>query len=320
MHELNWGWPIIIYLFLAGVGAGAYTVSASVLLRGAGAFGPKHFQLARYGALLAPIPIIIGTAFLIFELGTVMYATEVSMYFRWLNLFKTFEPSSPMSWGSWILAGGIIASVAYAYTFLKNEAAPDDQMSSLRRALAWIGVPLGISVGVYTGVLLGAMPSRPLWNTPILPYIFLVSSLSTGAAAIFVVKCIHSCGVEVEEDDPSEYILSVSDFLLLGMEALGIILLILFGYLMYGDRAAAIHVLVAGDGLSTLFWLGAIVVGLIIPLAIEARYTVPKLLHGSVFAMPRRLEFIAAVSILLGGLVLRYVIVVAGQITGPTGI
>jgi formate-dependent nitrite reductase membrane component NrfD len=33
-HELTWGMPVILYLFLAGVGAGAVTVSGSVLLRG----------------------------------------------------------------------------------------------------------------------------------------------------------------------------------------------------------------------------------------------------------------------------------------------
>ena len=34
--ELFWGLPVIFYLFLAGVGAGALTVSSSVLLRGGG--------------------------------------------------------------------------------------------------------------------------------------------------------------------------------------------------------------------------------------------------------------------------------------------
>ncbi|MCU7921053.1 MAG: polysulfide reductase NrfD [Candidatus Thiodiazotropha sp. (ex Epidulcina cf. delphinae)] len=332
MQELTWGWPIIIYLFLAGMGAGAYTVSASVLLRGGGGFGRKHFQLARYGALLAPIPIIIGTAFLILELGTFMYATEASMYFRWLNLFTTFEVLSPMSWGAWILGLGIIASVVYAYTFLKKEAAPGDEMSSLRRALAWVGVPLGIAIGVYTGVLLGAMPSRPFWNTSILPFLFLVSSLSTGAAGITILKAVFSSG-DVEEKnaamqtaksagerDLSDYLLNVSDLLLLGLEVLGIFLLILFAYMMYGDRVDAIAVIMPGGSLFSLFWWGVIVLGVLVPSVIELKYTVPTLLHGRAFIMPRNLELSLATFILLGGLMLRYVVVVAGQITGPVGI
>ena len=34
--ELFWGVPVILYLFLAGMGAGATTVSASMLLRNSG--------------------------------------------------------------------------------------------------------------------------------------------------------------------------------------------------------------------------------------------------------------------------------------------
>lgn len=332
MNELTWGWPIIIYLFLAGMGAGAYTVSALVLLRGGRGGGHKHFQIARYGALLAPIPMIIGTGFLILELGTFMYATEASMYFRWLNLFKTFEVSSPMSWGSWVLGLGIIAAVIYAYTFLRKGAAPDDEMSSLRRALAWVGVPLGIVIGIYTGVLLGAMPSRPFWNTPILPYLFLFSSLSTGAAGIMMLKTVFSSGDEEKKDsasqaakpaeggNKSDHLLSAMDFLFLGMESLGIFLLVLFGYLMYGGQAAAIAVIMPGGSLAALFWLCFVVPGVLIPTAIIFKYTIPTLLHGRTCVMPRNLEITMAAFILLGGFMLRYVVVVAGQITGPVGI
>jgi len=70
-EELLWGLPVIGYLFLAGVGAGALTVSASVLLRGGGGgFAGQHFNIARYGAFAAPLPLMIGCGMLIFELGS----------------------------------------------------------------------------------------------------------------------------------------------------------------------------------------------------------------------------------------------------------
>ena len=93
--ELVWGMPVILYLFLAGLGAGIVTVSASVLLRGGGGgFGGRHFAIARYGALIGPVPVIIGTSLIVFELGRP---------FRALNLFKVIN-LSPMSIGSWLLA------------------------------------------------------------------------------------------------------------------------------------------------------------------------------------------------------------------------
>ena len=44
MHEINWSYPVIFYLFLAGLGAGAVTVSASVLLRKGGFVGASRFR------------------------------------------------------------------------------------------------------------------------------------------------------------------------------------------------------------------------------------------------------------------------------------
>ncbi len=87
MQELHWGLPVIAYLFLAGMGAGAFTVSSSVLLRGGGGgFRGDHFNIARYGALLAPIPLIAGTGMIIFELGTFQAAVaqgDIGLFFRY---------------------------------------------------------------------------------------------------------------------------------------------------------------------------------------------------------------------------------------------
>ena len=325
MQELHWGLPVIGYLFLAGFGAGALTVSASILLRGGGGgFGGKHFQIARYGALLAPLPLMVGTAMIVFELGTFRAAIEngeILKLFRWINLFLTIN-LSPMSIGSWALALCIIISLLYAYTFLRSSAAPDDDLSSLRRSLAWISVPLGIAVAIYTGVLLGAMPSRPFWNTPILGLLFLVSSLSTGVAGILVLKAIFGrVGGETEgEKDQSEYLLTSSDMLLLGFETLAIFLFIMFAHLTIGAPAEAISVILPGGSLALAFWGGVVVLGLLIPGLIELKYVLPTLLHKKPFMVPRGMEVLVSVVVLIGGFLLRYVIVVAGQITGPVGI
>ena len=129
---------------------------------------------------------------IIFELGTFQAAVaqgDIGLFFRWIYLFLTIN-MSPMSIGSWLLSVCIIASVVYAYTFLAKESAPGDDMSKLRQGLAWVGVPLGISVAVYTGVMLGAMPARPFWNSAVLPLLFLLSSLSTGVAGILLLRTL----------------------------------------------------------------------------------------------------------------------------------
>ena len=332
MVETFWGLPVISYLFLAGVGAGAYTVSASVLLRGGGGgFGHKHFQIARYGALLAPLPMIIGTGMIIFELGTFTAAIENGdfwLFFRWIRLFLTIT-ASPMSIGSWVLAVCILASLVYAYTFLSADAGPGDDKSGLRRALAWAGVPLGIAVAIYTGVMLGAMPSRPFWNSPVLALLFLMSALSTGVAGILFLKAIFdhepqagdAGGSEAAvKADHSSYLLSASDMLLIGFELLAVFLFILFAYLAVGAQKVAISVILPGGDLSMLFWVGFVLIGLLIPAVVELKYVVPTLLHKKAYTIPRGIEMSLAVVILFGGFLLRYVVVIGGQITGPVGI
>jgi len=334
MQELHWGLPVIGYLFLAGVGAGAYTVSASALLRGGtnGVDEGDNFSIARYGALLAPIPLMVGTGMIIFELGTFQAAVangDIGLFFRWIRLFMTIN-LSPMSIGSWVLAVCILASLLYAYTFLSKESAPGDDNTALRQKLAWIGIPLGVSVAIYTGVMLGAMPARPFWNTPMLALLFLVSSLSTGVAGILLLRALFSHGqdalaVDTEPDlyqsaSKGTYMLASSDVKLIGLELMAIALFILFAKLTIGNASEAVSIILPGGALATMFWGGVVVIGLLLPALIELRYVIPAMRNHQSYAMPRGTEIAVCAVILIGGFILRYVVVAAGQMTGPMGI
>ena len=318
-EELLWGMPVVAYLFLAGVGAGAMTVSSSVLLRGGGGeFGGRHFDVARYGAFLAPIPVMIGCAMLVFELGSF----QTGHWFKWLNLYMVIN-LSPMSIGTWLLTLFIGVSLIYAYTFWRRDAAPGDRHDTLRKAAAWVGVPLGIAVAVYTGVLLGAMPSRPFWNSPILAMLFLLSSISTGVAVIMLARAVvHKRKPGAEDEvhyDESGYILTASDVLLIGFEILVIFLFLMFAHLTVGNVSQAVSVILSGS-LTTQFWFWVVLVGLVVPALVELRYVIPRLLNHQKFAVPRGIELLVPIAVLVGGFMLRYVVVVAGQITGPVGI
>ena len=107
--------PVIGYLFRAGVGAGAITVSASIFLRGGDSARGMHVEVARYGAFVAPLPLMVGCGLLIFELGSF----EVGNWFRWINLYMTIN-LSPMSIGTWLLTGFLGVSLLYAYPFVLN--------------------------------------------------------------------------------------------------------------------------------------------------------------------------------------------------------
>lgn len=317
MNELTWGLPVIAYLFLAGTGAGALTASAAVLLRGD--TKTDYFSVARYGALIASVPVAIGSGLLIFELGSF----QAGNYFRFLNLYLVFN-SSPMSVGTWLLTLFLGISALYGYTFLSRDAHVDDYQRTLRRSLAWVSLPLGISVAIYTAVLIGAMPAKPFWNSPVLAMLFLVSSISTGIASIMLARAImhrHSNDRQVAQSiNESNYQLAASDILLIGAELITILLFIMFAHLSVGNAQAAITVILAGGELASLFWLGVVVVGLLVPATLEIILIAPRLLHKKAILTHRSLEMIIPIAILIGGFVLRYVIVVAGQITHPIGL
>ncbi len=319
-ENIAWGLPVIGYLFLAGVGAGAMTVSASIYLRGGSVTRGLHVELARYGALFAPIPVVLGTGLLVLELGSF----EVGNWLKFLNLYTVIN-LSPMSIGTWLLTLFVMFSIPYAYTFVPD--APylsNERRYAWRKVMSWFAIPLGISVAVYTGMLLGAMPSRPFWNSPILALLFLISSLSTGIAVMLLGRALFPGKMRDEEAErqfhESGYLLTASDVLLIGFELMAIFLFIMYAHLTVGSVKEAVSVILFGGTLSSQFWLGVVVIGLLAPALIELYYVLPRLLYGKHFEGSRTVDIVVPAAILVGGFMLRYVVVIAGQITGPIGI
>jgi formate-dependent nitrite reductase membrane component NrfD len=288
-------------------------------LRGGGSgFAGAHVEIARYGAFLAPVPVIVGCMALLFELGSF----EVGNWFLWINLYKVIN-LSPMSIGTWLLTFFIGVSVVYAYTFVPNAPFLGERQARLRKALAWVSVPLGIATAVYTGILLGAMPARPFWNSPILALLFLLSSISTGVALILLARTILHWAQSPDAERArreSDYLLTATDVMLIGFELMVIFLFLMYAQLTIGGVKEAVAVILPGGDLAVLFWVGVVLIGLLIPALIELYYVVPKLVYHRGFDAPRIVDIAVSGAVLLGGFLLRYVVLVAGQVTGPVGI
>jgi len=328
-HHLMWSWPVYWYLFLAGTGAGAIAVSAFIYMRGPGGnFGERYFALAKYGALIGPLPVIIGTAFLIFELGRPFRAFNIMTSNFW---YQAFNPS-PMNYGGWLLVLVGAVSVLYAMTFLdwKRYLAGGfaDALvrwsDRLRKPLASVSAPLAIATAIYTAMLLGAMPARPLWNTPVLWSLFTVSALSTGIASIMLAnRLFHRSAVDLKQDGQfhnSGYWLTLSDIILISIELVVIALFFMFAYVTVQDASHAIKILLPGGELAPLFWTGVIFIGLLVPLMLESFFVIRTQYSGGHFHVPYLFEIATPLAVIVGGFMLRYVIVVGGQLTGPIGL
>ena len=82
----------------------------------------------------------------------------------------------------------------------------------------------------------------------------------------------------------------------------------------------AISVIEFGGQLAPSFWLWVVLIGLIIPVTVELYFLIPRLVQYKEFKPHPISKIIVPVAVLIGGFMLRYVIVVAGQITGPVGL
>ena len=69
-----------------------------------------------------------------------------------------------------------------------------------------------------------------------------------------------------------------------------------------------------------MFWTGVVLIGLVIPGLLELYFVIPSLLFHRQYSVPRYTELVIAAAVIFGGFVLRYVVVIAGQITGPVGL
>ena len=107
MPEIQWGLLIVNYLFLGGLSAGVFFVSAVATYLAQRDEG--YSRIARYGAMLAPWPVTLGSLLLIFDLGA---------WYRFYKLFLHFRWRSPMSIGSWLLVLFTAVALAYCWTWL----------------------------------------------------------------------------------------------------------------------------------------------------------------------------------------------------------
>ncbi len=317
MHELNWGLLIVVYLFLGGLSAGLFFAAGLAnYLEVDGQ--PAYPRVAQMGALLAPWPVAIGSALLILDLGN---------WYRFYKLFTHFRWESPMSIGSWLLTLFTVIAFVYCFAWLpedwrqklfskvpatwKQVHRLNVDLSGHRKTLAMIGFPFSIGVGIYTGVLLGAVSARPFWNTNLVAQMFLFSALSSGAAALLLAMVLDKRNpIETHE---TKFLITL-DIVFISLE-----LFIILPYLIHGQLSVlAVKQalwLILGGPYTVVFWVFFLGLGLLVPLGIEVYELAPSLLKGKSFHGNRNLALAASCLVLFGGFLLRYIFVYAGQLS-----
>ncbi|MEF9879611.1 MAG: NrfD/PsrC family molybdoenzyme membrane anchor subunit [Clostridia bacterium] len=310
MLQTIWGWQPALYLFLGGMGAGAFVMAAVLYLIDQ----ERHAKIVCTAMWASAISLGIGLLLLLLEL------TQPA---RGLMLWQSFSQfGSWMTYGAWgafvaILVFGLSAVLAVekvAKRFVHsakqtNQEKRAKQLVLTRKVLAIVGIALGVFVAIYTGMLLMMAPGVPLWNTPLLPCLFAVSGIDTGVALVEVIAVLLAA-----KDPLAPRARALMENSVMGLVSLECIVLaiLLVSSLAGGDgsivaaTAAQSAQLLTSGILAPYFWILVVVCGLIVPLAIVIFERMPRKKHTNT------LMAIGATGALVGGCALRFLVLAAG--------
>jgi polysulfide reductase chain C len=261
-----WRWEIAIYLYLAGMGAGSYIIgmvitwfinpTVPITLFG------FNVDIAKPALLWGPIFVAVGAPFLIIDLGI-----KRRFLYACLNPKTSWVARGFLILSTFIVFGLIVFGVSFIYpSLLMDRPAP-------WALLEIISVIFALATALYTGVLLKSVKYVPIWNTSLLPVLFLASALSTGSMGIILAmmgsgllfSTAESLPLVADQMVPTERIMIVIEGLILA-------LYLYSRYRAKDQGETSVRLLLSGK-LRPIFWGGIVLVGFIFPLSLEYTYS-----------------------------------------------
>lgn len=328
--QIMWGWQPALYLFLGGLGAGAFLTAGVLYLKDA---------CANRNLLAASC----WAALLCLGVGLILLLSELTAPLRGLMMWQSFSHlTSWMAIGAWLAFCALVMFFLAALRFTpftkKWIAAHIPAMAKrkepLTKAVVIAGMVFALGVAVYTGILLMSAPGIGLWNTLLLPCLFTVSAVDTGIALVELMATLGSKKLGLSHG--AEAFLRRCVVVLVVLEACVLTALLVWARLS-GTTAADSAALLMSGSFAPAFWGLLVVCGLALPLVIAVVGLVKSkgaaaqgAEHGAspVAAQPaqpaaqdaspaapgasKALGIIGPVGALAGGCALRFLIVYAG--------
>jgi len=300
MSELTWGIMLVGYLFLGGAAGGAYAVGGLAdLLKGE---DKKYRILSKSGVLVSLFAMIIGLVLLVVDLKR--FAVDPLVI---LNAYARF-PGSILTVGTWIITAFIAVSLVTVIVSYFGG------LGLLRKLVEVVGIVLGVSTAAYTGLLLAFSRGIPFWNSGLLPVLFVVSGVLTGLALTMVLIPVVSLvmpgafGDFKELYDDKEGFTDLIEHTEKYAQILTIIELAILA--LYVITTPTTGLLLWGSSVSLWFYI-YLALGLLMPLGLSV--------YSSRRVNPSRFSLILSallgnLLVLFGGLLLRYVVLIGGQL------
>jgi molybdopterin-containing oxidoreductase family membrane subunit len=284
-NQIVWGTPHVFAVFLIVAASGALNV-ASV----ASVFGrPLYKPLSRLSALLAMALLAGGLAVLVLDLGRPDRLIVAMTYYNFKSIF---------AWNIYLYIGFLTIVAVYLWMMferrLNDYAKPVGLAAFLWRLILTTG----------TGSIFGFLVAREAYNAAILAPMFIIMSFSFGLA-IFLLVLMAACRWTGRP---------LGDAVLLRLKnLLGVfVAAVLYFLLVYhltnlyitGRHGVERFILLDGGVYTRMFWLGHVLAGGLLPLA---------LLYAPRFGNSRPVIALASMLVVFGGLAIMYVLIIGGQ-------
>lgn len=273
-YTIAWPSTYAYYFFVIGISAALFFFSALSWRR-------EEFKPLRTNSFYLSFALLV--------VGGLLLIGDLSQPMRFLNMVNPFywNFTSPLVWGAilLILFGG--TSALYFLTLRSGNAATAQLLSVVGSVIA-LGLP------IYTGFDLAIHQHRPVWNTPLMPVLSLALALLSGAAvASFLAK------------GEAKLLASLRQIMILSGASTAVMLLSLMVTTAYGGSASELTYMFMTSGSLGLVFVGlGVVLGTLAPLAMLL----------APFGRQQVGILAASALLLVGGLALRYSILVGPQI------
>jgi len=197
---------------------------------------------------------------------------------------------------SWISRGFIFIMLFIGLTFITLILAEwfPDAKSTITAFKVLAGI-FAFAQSIYTGFAVSYVSAIKLWNSAILPILFVVCGFSGGLAILMGI----SLGGNAAQ------ITTIENMTRITLIAFAVILIVYLWNTTYSNVAARDAVArLLGGNIAAIFWIGVVVLGVIIPIAISI---VSYYIEAS-----SALLLTAVITEIIGGLSLRYIILKGG--------
>jgi molybdopterin-containing oxidoreductase family membrane subunit len=284
-NRIVWGMPHVFAIFLIVAASGALNV-ASI----ASVFGRELYKpLARLSGLLALALLAGGLAVLVLDLGRPERLIVAMTHYNFKSIF---------AWNIFLYTGFFAIVALYLWTMFER------RMNGHTGRLGLLAFFWRLLLTTGTGSILGFLVARDAYNSALLAPMFIIMSFSFGLA-IFILVLMAACQWTGR---PLGDVMLVRLKNLLGVFVGAVLYFVAIHHLtnLYIARQHDVErfFLLEGGIYTALFWLGQILVGSLLPLA---------LLFSPALNRSRRAMSVAAVCVILGALAQLYVLIIGGQ-------